>query len=292
MTSLKGRIALVTGASRGGGKGIAIGLADAGATVYITGRTALSTDERDSAGGKPLPGALSETADEIRDRGGICIPIGCDHRDDAQVAAVFDQIAKEAGVLDVLVNNAYLGSDYTASGTRFWEAPVSSFDDQVAVGLRSAYVASSYAARMMIPRRQGLIVNISSASAAGYILATAYCVVKAALDRMSSDMAHELRPHNVASITLWPGAIRTERVALYHTDAVSELHSESESPIYVGRAVAALAGDPDVMKKSGQVFTSRDLGDEYGFVDIDGSKPANPRDRHWPPPARAIYPAA
>lgn len=291
MKPLEGRITLVTGASRGAGKGIAIGLADAGATVYITGRTSAPTDEHETVAGQPVPGALSETVAEIAERGGKAIAIPCDHRDDAQVARVFQQIQQEAGVLDVLVNNAYQSHEATSSGLRFWEAPIESWDNQSTVGLRSAYVASQHAARMMIPRRSGLIVNISSRAAGGYILETAYSVTKAALDRLSGDMAHELRPHNVASISLWPGALRTEKIAILQSQRkmVSDLHAESESTIYSGRAVAALAGDPNIMEKSGKVFTTRDLGDEYGFTDIDGAQPVNSR-RYWPPPPPAVYP--
>jgi len=292
MKPLDGRVALVTGASRGAGKGIALALAEAGATVYITGRTAASSDQRDEVMGQPIPGALSETADEIRATGGTCIPITCDHRDDAQVARAFKQIAAEAGRLDVLVNNAYMAHDDTSSGTRFWEATTASWDDQMAVGLRSAYVASQHAARMMIPRRSGLIVAVSSPSAAGYILETAYCVTKAALDRLSADMAHELRPHNVASLTIWPGALRTERIEILESFTPLGLHGESESTRYAGRGIAALAADPAIMAKSGKVFTSRDLGDEYGFTDSDGSQPANVRDRFWAPPPSPVYPAS
>jgi dehydrogenase/reductase SDR family member 1 len=292
MKPLDGRIALVTGASRGAGKGIAIGLAEAGATVYITGRTGAPNDQHETVAGKEIPGALSETVAEISERGGKAIPIPCNHRDDAQVARVFEQIQREAGALDVLVNNAYQSHEATSSGMRFWEAPIQSWDNQMTVGLRSAYVASQHAARMMIPRRKGLIVNISSRAAAGYILETAYCVTKAALDRLAGDMAHELRPHGVAALSLWPGALRTEKIQILESLSLApaDLHRDSESTHYSGRAVAGLAADPNIMEKSGKVFTTRDLGDEYGFTDIDGSQPVNSR-RYWPPPPPAIYPS-
>jgi len=290
MKPLEGRVALVTGASRGAGKGIALALGEAGATVYITGRTATSADPRDEVMGKPIPGALSETADAINAAGGKCIPVSCDHRDDAQVARVFDRIRDEAGRLDILVNNAYQAHEDTSNATRFWEAAgPDSWDSQMSVGLRSAFVASQHAARMMVAQRSGLIVNVSSPCAAGYILEIPYCVTKAALDRLSADIAHELRSFGVASITIWPGALRTERIELLTSIHSTGLHSENESTGYAGRGIAAMAADPNVMAKSGQVFTSRDLGDEYGFTDIDGRQPVNTRDRLWGPPPGPHY---
>jgi dehydrogenase/reductase SDR family protein 1 len=143
---------------------------------------------------------------------------------------------------------------------------------------------------MMVPSRRGVIVNISSPAAAGYIQTTAYGVIKAALDRLSGDMAHELRPHNVASISIWPGAIATERVKTMVNKSTAPLHgAKDETPVHVGRGVAALAGDPDIISKSGAVFTTADLGLEYGFTDIDGSRPPNARDTFWPPPPPPIY---
>ena len=290
MNPLDGRIALVTGASRGAGRGIALALGEAGATVYITGRTAAASDSRDEVMGRPIPGSLEETAAEIRAAGGNCVPVACDHGDDGQVARLFRQIEDEAGRLDILVNNAYQPHHNTSNAVRFWEADgPESWDCQMKVGLRSAFVASQHAARIMVRQRSGLIVAISSPSAAGYILEIPYCITKAALDRLSADMAHELRAFNVASVVVWPGALRTERVELIENITETGLHQESESTVYAGRGIAALAAEPNVMAKSGQVFTSRDLGDEYGFTDIDGSQPVNTRDRLWGPPPRPHY---
>lgn len=289
MESLKGKIALVTGASRGVGKGVALALGDAGATVYITGRTATAKDSK-TVMGEIVPGTLEETAAEVTRRGGQGIAVGCDHRDDEQVRQVFERIKDEQGTLDVLVNNAYLWHESILGDPYFWEAPLELWDNQATVGLRSAYVASWHAARIMVPKRRGLIATISSPVAAGYILAAAYGVTKAALDRLAADMAHELRAFNVASVTLWPGAIGTEKGKVIASKRNLPLHEgKDESPVHVGRAVAALAADPNVMAKSGQVLITAELGQEYGFTDVDGSLPLNPRDFLWPPPPPPTY---
>lgn len=293
MSSLKGKVAIVTGASRGIGKGVALALGDAGATVYITGRT-MKSEDRPTVVGKQYGGTLEDTAAEVTRRGGKGIAIGCDHSKDDQVKAVFDRVFKEQGKLDLLVNNAYLWHESILSGKKFWELPIAIWDNQATVGLRSAYVASIYAAQIMVPQKHGLIANISSSVAGGYILATAYGVTKAALDRLSSDIAHELRPHNVASVSIWPGPIATEKIATLTGSADnpsgSPLHAgKQESPVHVGRAIAAIAADPNIMEKSGRVLTTTSLGKEYGFTDIDGTLPLSVEDFLWPPPPSAIY---
>lgn len=291
MSRLEGKIAIVTGATRGVGKGIAKALGEAGATVYITGRT-ISPEEIPTLKGEKLGGTLGETAEEVNRLGGKCIPIQCDHRDDAQVKALFERVHKEQGTLDLLVNNAYLWHESILQGKSFWELPTAILDNQVTVGLRSDYVASKYAARIMVPNKHGLIVNVSSPNAGGYLLATAYGVVSASIDRLSSDMAHELRPHNVASVSIWPGLILTEKIEILRDKSPSPLRkgaAQQETPYHVGLAVAALAADPDIMKKSGTVMTTGDLGLEYGFTELDGSRPANMRDVFWAPPPLPHY---
>lgn len=289
MKPLERKVALVTGASRGVGKGIAQALGEAGATVYLTGRTATRMNRAEWMG-EALPGNLEETADEVARLGGKGVALCCDHRNDEQVRTVFQRIRDEQGTLDVLVNNAFLSHESTAEDKCFWEVPLEAWDNQQMVGLRSAYVASVYAAQIMVPSKRGLIVNISSPAAGGYILATAYGVIKAALDRLSSDMAHELRPHNVASVSLWPGPIGTEKARIITSKGKTALHKgKDETPLHVGRAVAALATDANVMAKSGRVLITAELGQEYGFTDVDGSRPANPRDILWPPPPTPVY---
>lgn len=289
MKTLKDKVALVTGASRGVGKGIALALGEAGATVYITGRTARRGDKGRWMS-EALPGNLEETAEEVTRLGGKGIALGCDHRDDEQVRKVFQRIRDEHGKLDILVNNAFMSHESIAEDKCFWETPIEAWDNQQMVGLRSAYVASVYAAQIMVPAKHGLIVNISSPVAGGYVLATAYGVIKAALDRLSGDMAHELRPRGVASVSLWPGPIATEKAKLMAGRGGMPLHKgKDETPFHVGRAVAALAADPKIMEKSGRVLITAELGQEYGFTDIDGSRPVNVRDMLWPPPPPAIY---
>lgn len=253
--NLEGRVALVTGASRGVGKGIALALADSGAIVYITGRTAKDIH---------TPSGSTITA------------LPCDHRDDSQVQAVFDRIAQREGRLDILVNNVWGGYEKMIENGEFtwprsfWQQPLCRWDAMFAAGVRAHYVASCLAAPMMIARRSGLIANISFWSAQKHIANVAYGVSKAATDKLTADMAHELNEHNVAVVSLYPGLVRTESVLA--ASAWLDL-SNSESPEFVGRAVAALAADPHVMIKTGTVAVVASLAREYGFTDVDGKSP-------------------
>jgi NAD(P)-dependent dehydrogenase (short-subunit alcohol dehydrogenase family) len=272
VSGLGGRVAIVTGASRGIGKGCALELGAAGATVYVTGR---STSESDH----PLPGTVGATAQEIDALGGTGIPVACDHRDDDAVAALFDRVDDEQGRLDILVNNAFIVTNELTSGRPFWEVPLSNWDDMIDVGTRSAYVASVFAARRMVPARAGLIVNISGSGAAEYAWSVPYGVGKCALDRITADTALELGSHGVTVVSLWPGFVRTERidVGVEHGLVPDTLDVDSaESPRFTGRAVVALATDPEVARWSGHAFTVRDLAEQYGFRDVDGRLPPGP----------------
>jgi dehydrogenase/reductase SDR family member 1 len=269
---LAGKVAVVTGASRGIGKGCALELGAAGATVYVTGRTV-------SEGEHPLPGTVGATAQEIDALGGHGVAVALDHRDDAAVAALFDRIDAEHGRLDVLVNNAFIVTDSLTSGKKFWELPISDWDDMLDVGTRSAFVASWYAAQRMVPAGEGLIVNISSSGAEEYAWNVAYGVGKCALDRVTADTAIELRDHGVHVVSLWPGFVRTERIDLGAAAGLLPPTldlSTSESPRFCGRAVVALATDPAVARFTGRAVAARDLADEYGFTDVDGGLPAGP----------------
>ncbi len=271
MVDLHGKVALVTGASRGVGKGVALGLGEAGATVYITGRTVVEGEAAVT-----LHGTIGQTAREVTELGGKGIAVPCDHRDDEQVRAVFEQIQREQGRLDILVNNVWGGYEHFNDGTEFWKeagfwtAPIERWDKMFAAGVRAHYVASVLAAPIMIGQRSGLIVNISFGAAQQDDAGVAYGVAKAADDRMAATMAHELRPHNVAAVSLYPGLVRTESVL-----AAGEFFdlSNSESPQFIGRAVAALAADPDIMQHSGQVLVAAVLAQTYGFTDVDGKQP-------------------
>ena len=277
--SLAGKVAVVTGASRGIGKGIALELGAAGATVYVTGRTVTA---------KHLPGTVSETAAQIDELGGKGVPVVCDHRDDDAVAAVFEQVHADSGRLDVLVNNVY-NSPSAARwlGKPFWEVPAKAWDGGFDIGVRSHYVASGFAAPLMIAQGSGLIVNISSPGARRHMHNVVYGVGKAALDRMTADMAVELASTGVSAVSLWPGIVNTELLQMVPRGAdgtrVVRLPGEgsfdlddAESPRFVGRAVVALAGDPDVGARSGQAWQVADLAGAYGFTDIDGRVPVTP----------------
>jgi NAD(P)-dependent dehydrogenase (short-subunit alcohol dehydrogenase family) len=268
---LAGQVTVVTGASRGIGKGCALELGAAGATVYVTGRTL-------EPGKHPLPGTVGATADEVTRLGGRGIAVACDHRDDGAVAHLFERVADEqGGRLDVLVNNAFLIPKELTSGKPFWECPLSNWDDMVGVGTRSAYVASWHAAKLMAPRRHGLIANISSSGAREYAWHVAYGVGKCALDRFTADAAHELAKHGVAVVSVWPGLVLTERLEGAAKAGIPGLDfSRAESPRFTGRAVAALAADADALRWSGRALAARELADSYGFTDVDGRLPAGP----------------
>ncbi len=271
MIDLHGKIALVTGASRGVGKGIAAGLGEAGATVYLTGRTVVE-------GQAPvaLSGDIYQTAKEVQRLGGQAIPVRCDHNQDGEVTALFERIRQESGRLDILVNNVWGGYEFYNDGTEFWKekgfwtVPISRWDSSFQAGVRAHYVASQLAAPLMIAQASGLIVNISSSGARQVDAGVAYSVAKAADDRMAVCMAHELRPHNVAVISLYPGLVRTE--AVLKAAAYFDL-SNSESPQFIGRVIAGLAVDLALMEKSGQVLVAAELALEYGITDVDGRQP-------------------
>lgn len=269
MGALDGYAAIVTGASRGVGKGCALELGVAGATVYATGRTL-------KEGGSPLPGSLEATVREIEAAGGRAAGVVCDHRDDAQVAALFERVADECGRLDVLVNNAFLIPPELTSGLPFWETPLSNWDDMIDVGTRSAYVASWHAARPLAARKRGLIVNVSSSGAAGFAWHVAYGVGKCALDRVTADTAVQLRDHGVAVVSLWPGLVLTERLRQApNLEQVFDV-SGAETPRFCGRAVTALAADEQVLRLTGRAVTARELAERYGFTDVDGRLPKGP----------------
>jgi NAD(P)-dependent dehydrogenase (short-subunit alcohol dehydrogenase family) len=270
MESLVGKVAVVTGASRGVGKGVALGLGEAGATVYVTGRSVEQPVVPE------IEGTIAQTADEVTRLGGKGIAVCCDHCNDDEVESLFKRVNAEQQRLDILVNSVWGGyesmfenNEFTWSRP-FWLQPVSRWDAMFNAGVRASYVASRFAAAIMIAQGSGLIVNISFYAGRKYIGNVAYGVSKAATDRLSADMAIELRDHNVAAVSLYPGMVRTERVmkAAQYLDL-----SNSESPQFIGRAVAAIASDPNVLLRTGQALVAAGLGAEYGFTDVDGKQP-------------------
>jgi len=252
MTSVQGQVALVAGASRGVGRGVAVSLAEAGMTVYATGRSVAAAS---------LPPAIQ--------------PLTCDHTRDADVAAAFERVRTEAGRLDVLVNSAWGGYERMVEDgaftwpARFWEQPLWRWEAMLGVSVRGAFVASQHAARMMVAAGRGLIVNMSYWAAQKHVGNVIYGVAKAATDKLSADMAHELREHGVAVVSLYPGLVRTEAVL---AAGVFDL-SNSESPEFLGRVVSALAGDPQLLDRSGQVLVAAALAQEYGIRDADDRAP-------------------
>jgi dehydrogenase/reductase SDR family protein 1 len=263
---MSGRVAIVTGASRGIGRGVAVGLGEAGWTVYVTARTVLD-------GESDRPGSITTTADQVTQAGGLGIPMRSDHTLDSDTQAVFRRVEDEQGGLDLLVNNATSYS--TDLGPRedamFWDLPVEEWDQLQAVGLRSHYVASACAARMMVPRRSGLIVNISSIGAVKYTGNVSYNVVKAAVDMLTLSTAEELRPHSVAVVSFWPRLTRTEAL-IAHPEQFSD-PSKAWSAEFNGRCVAALANDPRIFEKSGKALDLAEVAIEYGLADSDGRVP-------------------
>lgn len=252
--SLDGQVAVVTGATRGVGRGVGHELARHGARVFVTGRSA------------PDHERLDERITGIR----------CDHRVDTQVDAAFNEIVREANAIDILVNSVWGGYERMIDGGEFtwprpfWEQPLWRWDAMFAAGVRASYQASRLAAPSMIARRRGLIVNISFWAAQKHIGNVAYGVSKAATDKMTADMATELTPYGVTVVSLYPGLVRTEKVM----EAAQWLDlTNSESPEFVGRAVAALASDPDVGRHTGRVLVAAALAKEYGFTDVDGTTP-------------------
>jgi NAD(P)-dependent dehydrogenase (short-subunit alcohol dehydrogenase family) len=276
------RVVVVTGASRGAGKGIALALGATGATVYVTGR---SVKEGDAM----LPGTVGSTAAAISAAGGEGIAVACDHRDDAQVAALFGRVRDEQhGQLDILVNNACLIPDELTQPGPFWEKPLH-MQQLLDVGLRTNYVASWHAARTMAARRSGLIVHTSSYGSVCYMHGPAYGAGKAAVDKMAHDMAVDLRPYDVAVVSLWMGLLDSERTAWALQDPAmarkyAPLLGSMESPQFTGRVIDALSRDPRLMERSGHVWIGAELARNYGVADIDGRQPPSFRASLGEPP--------
>ena len=268
--TLRGRVAVVTGASRGAGRAIALVLGEAGATVYVTGRSTRGAGTTEN-----LPGTIDEAAEAVTARGGQGLPVRVDHTVDTEVEALFQRVRDEQGRLDLLVNNAWGGYeayDVDAFDAPFWEQPLRHWEGMFTAGVRAHLVSNRLAAPLMIERRTGLIVSTVAWAYGAYLGNLFYDVAKAAIIRMAFGMAQELRPHGVAAVALAPGFMRTERVMAAHAAQPFDL-SLTESPEYLGRAVAALAADPQILARSGQILTAGDLAREYGFTDVDGRQP-------------------
>ncbi|XP_037642271.1 dehydrogenase/reductase SDR family member 1 [Sebastes umbrosus] len=269
--SLSGWVCVVTGASRGIGRGIALQLSEAGATVYITGRQEKT---------------LKETAAQVKERGGNCVPVICDSTKDEDIKDLFERIKREQdGRLDVLVNNAYAGVQaiFENMGTKFWEIDPSMWDSINNTGLRGHYFFSVYASRMMVAQGRGLIITISSIGGLRYLFNVPYGVGKAACDRLAADMAVELKSRGVASVSLWPGAVRTELVSQLVLEKapegadtkVRDMFANGETTEVSGMCIVNLAKDKHLMSMTGKVLMTCDLARRYGIKDVDGRNVAD-----------------
>ncbi|MDH4584850.1 SDR family NAD(P)-dependent oxidoreductase [Pseudomonas sp. BN415] len=285
-------VAVVTGASRGVGKGIAIALGAAGMTVYLSGRSA--TQSNSQLRGQTLPGSLADTAEAVTRAGGKGIAVPCDHRDDAQVRELFARVEREQGRLDLLVNNAAFLHENLIDPGPFWQKPLEMVDI-LDVGLRSAYVASYHAAPLLVRNGRGLIAFVSSYGAGCYMHGPAYGAQKAGCDKFAADMAVDLEGSGVAALSLWLGPQRTERTAIAGAERAEQYEAfmaMAETPEFNGRVIHALLNDPNLQALSGQTLVTAELALGYGISEAEGRQPpsyremlGSPRTQH---PARVI----
>lgn len=265
-------VAVVTGASRGAGAGIATALGSHGCTVYVTGRT--------TGDGATSSGTIDETAAQVTEAGGKGIAVRVDHADDEQVKALFDQIGEEHGKLDILVNNAAIIRDEMMGRTKFWQEPLNVIDT-LGVGLRSSYVATVYAAPLMLDQPKGLVAFTSSSGGTHYAFGPAYGVPKAGTDKMAADMAYDLREFGVAAVSIWMGSLLTDRVRAIiasKPEKFGHILDTAETPELTGHVMWALYQDPELMALSGRTLIGAELAVKYGIVDEDDRQPPSYRD--------------
>ena len=278
MPQLHDVVALVTGASRGAGRGIALELGRAGATVYVTGRSVAGGPTTDG-----VPGTIDDTASEVTARGGLGIAVRADHTVDADVEVLFARIRADYGRLDLLVNNVWGGYEHSECKplpmAPFWEQSLHQWDGMFTAGVRAHLGASRLAVPLMLAQGRGLIVSTTANLAAlPYLPNIFYDLSKHTISRLVWAMAHELRERGIAALAVAPGFMRTERVteAFRRAGAIAALEGPGgpkETPVYLGRAIVALAADPRVLERSGQLLEVGTLAQEYGFTDADGAQP-------------------
>jgi NAD(P)-dependent dehydrogenase (short-subunit alcohol dehydrogenase family) len=277
-------IAVVTGASRGAGRGIAIALGAHGCTVYVTGRS-------EKAGDASLPGTIHETAAAVTAAGGCGIAVRVDHADDGQVRSLIEQVRNEQGRIDILVNNACALHDQLTAPGHFWEKPLE-LVDMLDVGLRSGYIASFYAAPMMTAQRHGLVIFTSGSGAVHYVFGPAYGAHKAGMDKFAADMAVDFRAFNVAALSIWMGTLLTDRLKMVIDSDPAKygrLEATAETPELTGHVIWALYNDPKLMEISGQTVIGAEMAAKYGILDKGGRRPPSYRDTHKVEP-RKQYP--
>jgi NAD(P)-dependent dehydrogenase (short-subunit alcohol dehydrogenase family) len=270
---LRAGVAVVTGASRGVGRGIAIALGSHGYTVYVTGRT-------QRTGESPWDGTIHDTAAAVTAAGGKGVPVRVDHRIDDEAEALFARVGREQGRLDVLVNNAALIREELQSAVPFWEKPLAASVDLLDVGLRSSLVASYYAAPLLVAAGRGLVAFTSAPGAVRYQYGAAYGAHKAGLDKFAADMAVDFRPFGVAAVSIWMGAVLTQRLrqVIDSGPEFAYLDDIAETPQFTGHVIAALAADPDVLAVSGRTLIGAEVARQYGISDRDGRHPPSVRD--------------
>ena len=266
-------VAVVTGGSRGVGRGIAIALGSHGYTVYVTGRT-------QRAGESPWGGTIHDTVTAIREAGGKGVAVRVDHRNDDEVEALFERVREQEGRLDILVNNAALIHDELQSALPFWEKPLAASVDLLEVGLRSGLVASYYAAPLLVESGRGLVAFTSAPGAVHYQYGAAYGAHKAGMDKFAADMAVDFRPFGVSAVSIWMGVVLTERVQqiIDSGPELAYLGDIAETPEFTGHVIAALAADPGVLAVSGRALIGVELAEEYGITDRDGRQPPSVRE--------------
>ncbi|HEX7873660.1 MAG TPA: SDR family NAD(P)-dependent oxidoreductase [Sphingobium sp.] len=280
----KGPIAIVTGASRGAGRGIAIGLGMHGCTVYVTGRS-------EKTGDSTLPGTIYETAQAVTAAGGNGIAVRVDHADDAQVKALFEQVEREQGRLDILVNNAAAVYDEMTAPLPFWEKPLK-VGDMIDVGIRSSYVASWYAAPLMVKQKSGLIIMTSGSGAVHYVFGPAYGAHKAGVDKLAADMAVDFENTGVNVLSVWMGALMTDRLQMVlDADPVKFAYVKDivETPEFTGHIIWEIFNDPETTTITGQTVIGAEKAVHYGLKDVGGRQPPSYRDTHKVEP-RVQYP--
>ena len=271
-------IAIVTGASRGAGRGIAIALGSHGCTVYVTGRS-------EKPGDAIMPGTIYETAEAVTAAGGKGIAVRVDHSDDAQVKALFEQVQREQGRIDILVNNACAISTAINTLGNFWEKPLE-IVDMLDVGLRSSYVASYLAAPIMVAQKHGLITFTSSSGSVHYCLGPAYGAHKAGMDKFAADMGVDFRDTGVNAISVWMGSLKTERLMQMIADEPERygfLEAVLETPNLTGHVIWALYNDPKLQEMNGQTVIGAEMAVKYGIVDDGGRQPPSTRKTHGSP---------
>lgn len=285
-TADRSPVAVVTGASRGAGRGIAIALGCHGCTVYVTGRS-------QKRGDHALPGTIFETAQAVTDAGGRGIAVACDHGSDEQTAALFQRVREEQGRLDLLVNNAAAVHDELNQPGPFWEKPPH-LADMISVGLRSSYIASFHAMPLLIASGRSLIAFTSASGAVHYSMGPAYGAHKAGLDKLAADMAVDFRRARVGvtAVSIWMGAVLTDRlkgIIAADPSRFGNLEATSETPEFTGHVLWAMFEDPALAEHNGQTVIGAEMARKYGIADEGGRQPPSFRDTHNVAP-RVQYP--